>query len=653
MNKIFLPFAAIFFWLLFSAQLKAQVDVRKHRLEGYNKKDQSVFKLDGLFGITDRSGKILLSGCDSIEEFTDYRGLEPYRFSGDPIQHSVLFIKDGMIGVFNDSLGITVKAKYSEAGWYDPERIFLWSMKKGKVVFTRVDKEKTEAGIPSEVLAENSLLLKSSFPARLTCDRVTYLIDSAGNIIRTWNFKVGRLLDYGNNYMITATSGVGVFDGSKKEVIVPPVYKNAGFHTREDRSVTPVIYVETKTRKFGTFDLNGHLLIDTAYGDLYDLDPDLMCFVGCGDKGCDLLDSNGKVLVRTESYFTKIYGTKLIIVSLPGGETVYNVASRNFITDKKFDAIKPVHAGLFVVENDSLYGVMNAEGKLVADPVYTNITGPFGNVFIVWKNDSSGVINGKGEILEPLSGNKWEMRAQRFDTLLSTRESMNEDELYHLDFSFANENDGPEAKPAICRAGKCEVASYEAAMNYMLYNYLVGNSVEGYDAGIVTYFERVVINDLGREYDCGPLWSIEHYFSIAGISRFSFSVKILSKGESRPEKNSAVEYLNFVFVKDHWQKFDLDQLIEGYGLESISDSIKARAEFRETDPENNVEMVDENYYPDFYFINANGIVFGHINANNESELQSIQDRVAYSEFTWKEMMPYLSKEFIAAMNQKP
>ncbi|HTL83356.1 MAG TPA: WG repeat-containing protein, partial [Bacteroidia bacterium] len=459
-------------------------------IEIFTQDNICTFRIKNKYGVVNTKGKILLSGCDSIESVGWGDG---YYYTGeDPeFKHDLIFQKNGKLGVFNDSAGVVVKCVYDHAGWEDEAHTVFWGERKGKIFFAAMKGKKTKAEEPIEALqhVSSDQTAAATFPMHVDSRDFIAKFDAKGNIIHKWDFGLGYQLDHDEHYSVTFNGKTGVFDHAHDTVLIPLIYQDLGYYTSIDYEVSPFIYVETKSGHYGGYNEQGKMIIDTLYTQLGDFNPFYYCGIGKKDDGSwDAFDTTGKVIVHSKDEILMLPQTSLLLVKTEKGDRLFDVEKDSIVFEHDYDELSPLPENFFLINKDGKYGVMDENGTIIAPPVYQQIDGPFTGVFRVWKNDElNGLIDGNGNFISPLSDTGWVFSTQQFDTLISCRELWYQEYEY---FFEPVERHGPDEHGKGCVIGKCTEANYYAAENFVFDEFLSSDALDE-DVWLERNFDQV------------------------------------------------------------------------------------------------------------------------------------------------------------------
>lgn len=178
-------------------------------------------------------------------------------------------------------------------------------------------------------------------------------------------------------------------------------------------------FVQGKNRKQGICDLNGKIIIDTAYWAVAEYDPEEKCawvafkappvkqqYESSAEYHLEkvkfgLVDSTGKVLLSALYDFP---------AGVYDGKTVVSKDNKWGVVTKTGKIILPFDYNyiywedeILVVNKNGKYGISNSNGKPITEPVYEHI-GEFTNGFArVDIGDEQGIIDTKGQYIIPLA----------------------------------------------------------------------------------------------------------------------------------------------------------------------------------------------------------------------------------------------------------
>ncbi|HTL83103.1 MAG TPA: hypothetical protein VL651_15425, partial [Bacteroidia bacterium] len=159
------------------------------------------------------------------------------------------------------------------------------------------------------------------------------------------------------------------------------------------------------------------------------------------------------------------------------------------------------------------------------------------------------------------------------------------------------------------------------------------------------------------EYDDDVIREIKETFSVLSASHFSFSVKDMTTADEGPEEDQ-LEIMNMVFRNNDPEQAGFSDIFDmNKNFSRLNDSIAARGKLIGNDPDGDIEMVFDSassteLRADYFFMTDSGLTFICVNRNEDAASHHLEYSLAYSEFSWKELRPYLNKNFVKLLNRK-
>ena len=190
---------------------------------------------------------------------------------------------------------------------------------------------------------------------------------------------------------------------SNKREILPPVYTTI--------NIKGGFLFVLRDQKWGCADMNGNLLLENKYDNIYNLEKFLVVIK---KNNAALFSSVKKDFITDfiyDGFYSNYFMNNFIIYSMidskigaidSSGKTIFNV---------DYNSISPVldansRISYYIINKDSLFGITNKEGRQIIPLEYDFIAGYEDNLFKICKNDLCGVINSSGKSIYPVSASK-------------------------------------------------------------------------------------------------------------------------------------------------------------------------------------------------------------------------------------------------------
>ena len=156
-----------------------------------------------------------------------------------------------------------------------------------------------------------------------------------------------------------------------------------------------------KDEKYGLIDLEGKIVIDCLYEDIYTLKGVINSIVTKKDGKLGLVDTLGNIIINNEyknvKPLTENYSDGYIVIN---NSNKYGVISfgKQLLIECKYDDIKNcVSNGNYIVKNNSTWKITNSDGQIYLDGKYSDIKLIKGDYAIVKNNKSYGIVTLTGE----------------------------------------------------------------------------------------------------------------------------------------------------------------------------------------------------------------------------------------------------------------
>ena len=293
---------------------------------GFYEKSTLKYKSEGLYGLTDFSGKKLTDAVyESIDGFEYKEGL-------------LIVKKAGKYGIININGKVIVKPKYDEIfcdGYYTDELKYNDS---GYIVGTRTDN-----GMRYGYIDKNGKqLLKNDFNDMY---RITDKND-------------------GNIYLVAYKNGkAGIYKGKKN--VVSHDYEDIIYNGEND------LLVVQKNSKQGIAKFDGSLLVPIDYDNIFFAGNYINAQKG---EDIDIFDNNGNKEQNSE-YISKqnFSDGKYEIVSNSSDEYKVIVTNTGNVIADGYSYIQYLFDEYFIVQKDGLFGIIDDKGNKVIEPKYAAV----------------------------------------------------------------------------------------------------------------------------------------------------------------------------------------------------------------------------------------------------------------------------------------
>lgn len=227
------------------------------------------------------------------------------------------------------------------------------------------------------------------------------IINDAGTVIAKAEYDY--IYSNQNGYVIVKKDNkIGYMDSTGKLItkIKYDLYSSDGFHDG-------LAHVAVNG-KYGFINTSGKEVIKLQYDAAFNFVDGVAPI--CIDGKWGLIDKNGKVIIKPQydEMGSFVNGLAWVLIK---GKIGYVNAKNKLVIPAEYEKADELDAdfdfGTSIVLKDGKYGIIDKQGKYVAEPSYQSIRKNASNqLYIVQKNDKYGVLDAKGKvILKPIYTN--------------------------------------------------------------------------------------------------------------------------------------------------------------------------------------------------------------------------------------------------------
>jgi len=229
-------------------------------------------------------------------------------------------------------------------------------------------------------------------------DSLYGLVNRRGRFIRPMVYenitKVGQQYDYRNAWYLLKYKGKTGLADSAANLVIPFIY--------DGLELTRYGYIIAKNNGlYGTIDRTGKKVIPCIYSKLFDLKAwgfdtrDVLYLVTCNGK-MGIINAGGKAIIPCIYDNLKVSWTSPIPAQKNGRYGIIDLGGKT-LTPFIYDDIALTTNYMTALNGKK--GMLNRVGKQILAPVYDKVDGPFGHIYLCFKNNRVNLISDQGVLV--------------------------------------------------------------------------------------------------------------------------------------------------------------------------------------------------------------------------------------------------------------